>query len=159
MQTRRLLSLATLALTALGALASGCETGWDVEATIVTKDAPDKQRALHVYTVNAETIDVTAFTRGDASIRYEPQSQSRPIPADKVDVSLHYFGCHRGSFAMVAWSPSSSIVVGIFGLDPMLPFQPQAGDYVAFSDVRHPYCGVETNPEHIELVLDGQAYP
>jgi len=43
--------------------------------------------------------------------------------------------------------------------DDRRPFQPQAGDYVAFSDVHHPYCGVATHPERIDLVLDGQTYP
>jgi hypothetical protein len=44
MKTRALLSLA-----ALLALATGCESGWDVEGRVTTKDAPDRSRPRHVY--------------------------------------------------------------------------------------------------------------
>jgi len=63
MQTRALFSLAALLV-----LGSGCESGWDVEGRVTTKDASDKSRPLHVYAVNEESIDLAAVKTGDPSI-------------------------------------------------------------------------------------------
>jgi hypothetical protein len=137
-------------------LASACESGWDVEGRVETAGAPDKTRPLYIYAVNAKSIEPAALQMGAGSIEYWLVSKVSPMPADAVAFAVHAFGCHRGAFAAIAWAPAT---FDSTGPAPDLPFEPKAGDYVVVSDVRTPYCGWQSRPEHITLVLDGQTYP
>src|SRR6185369_13914536 len=129
---------------------------WDVEGQVGTADAPEKSRPLYVYQVDAETIDPAALAAASPSLYYFPFQQADAIPADSLKFEIHEFGCHRGAVAVVAWSP---VITPPSTTGPGPAFNPQAGDYFAFSDVRHPYCGMSTHPEHIDLVLDGREFP
>jgi len=138
------------------AAGTGCETGWDVDGRVNTAAAPDKTRPLYVYSVDEVTIDPEALQTASASLTYYPLALAAAIPADGLPFAVHGLGCHRGSFAVVAWAPATAAPADT---GPTRPFEPRAGDYVAFSDVRHPYCGVQSHPEKIVLVLDGTTYP
>jgi len=151
-------TIAWLPLVLVVTLASACESGWDVEGRVVTSDAPDKARPIYLYTVDAETIDLASFRMAADSIQYLPMKSAPAIPPDELPFATFDFGCHRGSFAMVAWAPPAASLPPA-STDDRRPFTPQPGDYVAFSGVRHPYCGMRSHPEHIELVLDGQTFP
>lgn len=150
----------TLALALALALAlsmSACESGWDVVGRVVTKDAPDKSRPLYVFMLDEPTIDADVVTAAmTLSASGYILAQKPMIPSDFFQIDVHSFGCHRGSIAVVAWAPAVTPTPAA-GRAPA--FKPQTGDYVVASDVRHPYCGLHSNPETINLTLDGTLYP
>src|SRR5262245_77508 len=152
MRLHTLISLGSLVL-----LAAACESGWDVNGQVITGDAPDRNRPLYVYMVDAETIDPAALSTGSGSLYYQGLEQAPTIPGHDLPFEVHEFGCHRGAVAAVAWAPAAAPPPGAHGGFPT--FAPHAGDYVVFSDVRHPYCGWQSHPESIVLVLDGRTTP
>lgn len=136
--------------------AAACETGWDLEGRVVTTGALDRSRPLHVYMIDAPTIDLDQARTGAGAMGFLRLESRDTIPDDEVRFSDHAFGCHQGAVAVVAWAPAATPAPGPSGW-PL--FAPRIGDYVALSDVRHPYCGSDVRTEHVDVTLDGQTYP
>ena len=154
--TARMRRIAIVLSTVLSLAGLSCESGWDVEGRVMTANAPDKARPLYVYGVNAPTIDAATLRVATDGVPYLLLEQAPAIPADGLNFSDSGFGCHRGSFAALAWAPATAAQKSPTGM-PL--FMPQPGDYLTVSDVRHPYCGFYSRPEHIDLLLDAGDSP
>jgi hypothetical protein len=129
---------------------SACESGWGLEGHVITDAVADKSGSLHVYVVDEPTIDIAAVQMASPSIFYWDQDATQPIPEAGYDFGVHQLGCHEGAVAIVAWAPAAPLPPEV---NHRLPFAPRSGDYVAFSDVRHPYCGHAVHTDHVELTL------
>ena len=129
---------------------SACESGWDLDGHVITDAVADKSGSLHVYLVDAPTIDIAAVQMASPSIFYRHRDETQPIPEAGYDFREGGLGCHEGAVAIVAWAPAGPVPPKVGN---MVPFAPRSGDYVAFSDVRHPYCGWQVHADHVELTL------
>ncbi len=149
MRCNRLVLLLTLVA------AVGCESGWDIRGRVSTTGVSDKARPLFVYILDQPTID--PVKRPAEPLLYEELSRADMVPAEGLTFQKRNFGCHRGAVMMVAWAPMAGAPVPAA---MHKPFEPKAGDLVAFSDVRVPYCGPRTKWEEIDFSLgDANASP
>ena len=137
-QIRRLLVAALL-------LGTACESGWDTRGVVLTQGVTNKARPLDVFLLNQRTLDRDHLPTEAAD--YLGLASADVIPADQLSFSHSAFGCHAGAVLLVAWAPKSAPAVGA-------SFAPQSGDLVVVSDVRSPYCGVQTKYDDVTLVLD-----
>jgi hypothetical protein len=143
-------------LLVLGAsLANACESGWDVEGRVLTAAVKDRDRSLAVYLLNFPQIDPAQLPTDP--LAYDLLAQVDELPAQELPFRDSEFGCHRGSVLVVAWAPrrtgAGEVADAGASAGGPRPFKPVAGDIVATSDVRHPYCGVRTMREQIDVTL------
>jgi hypothetical protein len=141
---------AAVLLLALATAALGCESGWDVDGRVLTQAVKNKDRALLVYLVTEPKLDLANLPK--EPWQYDLIAQAERIPEQSLPFSVSEFGCHQGEVAIVAWAPASRGGADA-GAGTATEFAPKAGDLVAVSDIRRPYCGPRTEREHIDVIL------
>jgi hypothetical protein len=136
----------------LACTAIGCESGWDFEGKVVTESVHDKARGLYVYFLSQAKLDPAALPT--EPLTYLPLAQAESIPDKELPFTHSEFGCHAGSVMVVAWAPKVQPSPTAPRVNPKQPdFRPTTGDYVAVSDVHHPFCGSRKDSERIDVVL------
>jgi hypothetical protein len=130
--------------------AAACESGWDIRGEVVTKAVSDKQRPLHVYLLDAPTIDPAQLPSGNV---YRDLAHAEVMPKEQLSFTKSEFGCHEGAVMVLAWAPQHA-PLGPQNANAPVPFAPKQGDLLAASTVRHPACGMVTDFEQITLELD-----
>jgi hypothetical protein len=140
----------SLALLLLCTTAAACESGWDIRGEVLTKAVSNKQGPLHVYLLDAPTIDPAKLPTGNV---YRELTHADVMPDEQLSFTKSEFGCHEGSVMVLAWAPQH-LPEGPRDADAALPYAPKPGDLLAASTVRHPACGMVTDFEQITLVLD-----
>jgi hypothetical protein len=136
----------------LACAAMGCERSWDFEGKVVTESVHDRDRGLYVYFLSQPKLDPGALPK--EPLTYLPLAVAERIPDKELPFTHSEFGCHAGSVMVVAWAPKTRPSPSAPRVNPKQPdFLPTTGDYVAVSDVHHPFCGSRKDSEHIEVVL------
>jgi hypothetical protein len=133
-------------------LLPACESGWDIDGRVITRDVSDRSRSIHVLLVTAETLEVERILAADPAYGIFELASAARIPAEGVSFEHHAFGCHDGEVAIVAWAPVSE-PPDSYG------FMPASGDLVAVSRIASPYCGSFSDVEHYELELTDEPLP
>jgi hypothetical protein len=129
---------------------AACESGWDIDGEVLTGAVTDKARRLLVFVAEGRALQpgvVPPNTAGQLDVVKDEPS----IPAKSTTFSKNEFGCHGGTVMVVAWAPRVNP-------GPQINFNPQTGDLLALSDVRKPYCGLRTKPDHVILTLTDQPF-
>jgi hypothetical protein len=111
----------------------GCESGWDIRGQVLTAGVSDRARPLLIYLLDEPAIEPGKLPAGARP--HGPLARAATVPSEGLTFELQEFGCHRGAVMVVAWVPSAGPAAPV---GAPLPFEPKAGDLVAFSDVRKP---------------------
>ena len=127
---------------------TACETGWDVQGRVLTKAVVDKQRPLYILVGEADKT-VAHPTAQDMSYRLVERASQ--IPEEVISFKYSRLGCHRGSVVVLAWAPVHPPIYD--ETRSYIEFHPEPGDYVAESQVAHPYCGWSSKPAVVTVTL------
>jgi len=129
---------------------AGCESGWDIDGEVLTGAVTDKAHRLLVFVAEGRALQpgvVPPTTSG----QWEMVKNEPTIPATSTTFAQNEFGCHAGTVMVIAWAPRVDP-------GPQITFNPQTGDLLALSDVRKPYCGPRSKPDHVVLTLTNQPF-
>ena len=142
----RMQKMMLVALAAFAALLGGCESGWDVDGTVSTKEVSDRSRSLYILIAEGGPpgTDPGAW-------EYSLAKSEASLAAGRVGFAYSDLGCAREA-AVVAWAPAVK-PANEAELQFSHPFRPAPGDYVARSALLHPKCGWWKHPVHASLVL------
>jgi hypothetical protein len=129
---------------------AGCESGWDIDGEVLTGAVTDKTRRLLVYVAEGPRLEPGVVPPNNPG-QLEMVKTEPTIPATSTTFSQNELGCHAGTVMVVAWAPRVDP-------GPQNIFNPQTGDLLALSDIRKPYCGPRTKPDHVVLTLTDQPF-